>query len=35
MGCTLGQGTLMSPALDPERALELAQTSSRATSSRN
>jgi EAL domain-containing protein (putative c-di-GMP-specific phosphodiesterase class I) len=34
MGCTLGQGTLMSPPLDPERALELAQTGSRAASSR-
>ena len=34
MGCTLGQGPLMSPALDPERALELAQTGSRAAASR-
>jgi diguanylate cyclase (GGDEF)-like protein/PAS domain S-box-containing protein len=34
MGCTLGQGTLMSPPLNPERALELAQTGSRAASSR-
>ena len=25
MGCALGQGPLFSPALDPERALELAQ----------
>ncbi len=34
MGCTLGQGPLMSPALDPERALELAQTGARAAASR-
>jgi diguanylate cyclase (GGDEF)-like protein/PAS domain S-box-containing protein len=34
MGCTLGQGPLMSPALDPERALELAQAGSRAATSR-
>jgi len=34
MGCTLGQGPLMSPALDPERALELAHTGSRAPASR-
>jgi diguanylate cyclase (GGDEF)-like protein/PAS domain S-box-containing protein len=34
MGCTLGQGPLMSPALDAERALELAQTASRAAVSR-
>ena len=34
MGCTLGQGPLMSPALDPDRAFELAQTSSRAAASR-
>jgi Amt family ammonium transporter len=34
MGCTLGQGTLMSPALEPERALELAQAGSRAAASR-
>ena len=34
MGCTLGQGPLMSPALEPERALELAQTGSRAAGSR-
>jgi EAL domain-containing protein (putative c-di-GMP-specific phosphodiesterase class I) len=34
MGCTLGQGPLMSPALDPDRALELAQAGSRAASSR-
>jgi len=34
MGCTLGQGTLMSPALDPERALELAQTGSSTPASR-
>src|SRR5208337_2178617 len=29
MGCTLGQGPLLSPALDPERAFELAQSGSR------
>jgi hypothetical protein len=34
MGCTLGQGTLMSPALDPERALELAQTGSNTAAPR-
>jgi EAL domain-containing protein (putative c-di-GMP-specific phosphodiesterase class I) len=34
MGCTLGQGTLMSPALEPGRALELAQAGSRAAASR-
>jgi diguanylate cyclase (GGDEF)-like protein/PAS domain S-box-containing protein len=34
MGCTLGQGPLLSPALDPEHALELAQTGSRAAASR-
>ena len=34
MGCTLGQGPLMSPALDPEKALELAQAGSRAAASR-
>jgi diguanylate cyclase (GGDEF)-like protein/PAS domain S-box-containing protein len=34
MGCTLGQGPLMSPALDPDRAFELAQASSRAAASR-
>jgi diguanylate cyclase (GGDEF)-like protein/PAS domain S-box-containing protein len=34
MGCTLGQGPLMSPPLDPERALELAQAGSRASASR-
>ena len=34
MGCTLGQGPLMSPALDPERALELAQAGSRAAAPR-
>ncbi|HKN23146.1 MAG TPA: EAL domain-containing protein [Terracidiphilus sp.] len=34
MGCALGQGPLMSPALDPERALELAQTGSKAAASR-
>lgn len=35
MGCSLGQGPLMSPALDPERALELAQAGSRAASARS
>ena len=34
MGCTLGQGPLMSLALDPVHALELAQTGSRAAASR-
>jgi EAL domain-containing protein (putative c-di-GMP-specific phosphodiesterase class I) len=34
MGCTLGQGPLLSPALDPDRALELAHTGSRAAASR-
>jgi diguanylate cyclase (GGDEF)-like protein/PAS domain S-box-containing protein len=34
MGCTLGQGPLMSPALDPGHALELAQAGSRAAASR-
>jgi len=34
MGCTLGQGPLLSPALDPDRALELAQTAPRAAASR-
>jgi diguanylate cyclase (GGDEF)-like protein/PAS domain S-box-containing protein len=34
MGCTLGQGPLLSPALDPERAFELAQSGSRAAASR-
>jgi diguanylate cyclase (GGDEF)-like protein len=34
MGCTLGQGPLLSPALDPERALELAQTGTRAAAPR-
>jgi diguanylate cyclase (GGDEF)-like protein/PAS domain S-box-containing protein len=34
MGCALGEGPLLSPALDPERALELAQAGSRAAASR-
>lgn len=34
MGCTLGQGQLMSPALDPDQALNLAQFSARAGASR-
>jgi Amt family ammonium transporter len=34
MGCTLGQGLLMSPALDPDQALNLAQFSARAGASR-
>ena len=34
MGCSLGQGPLMSPALDPERAFELARTGSPAAASR-
>lgn len=33
LGCKLGQGPLMSRALDPEHALELAQTGSRTTAS--
>ena len=34
IGCALGEGPLMSPALDPERALELAQAGLRAAASR-
>lgn len=34
MGCTLGEGPLLSPALNPERALELAQAGSRAAAPR-
>lgn len=34
MGCTLGQGPLMSPALEPDRALELAQADSRVAAPR-
>ncbi len=34
IGCTLGEGPLLSPALNPERALELAQAGSRAPASR-
>ena len=34
MGCTLGQGPLMSPTLEPDRALELAQAGSRTSASR-
>lgn len=33
LGCALGQGPLMSPALDPERALELALSNARAAAS--
>jgi len=33
LGCTLGQGALLSPALDPAQALELAQASSRVAAS--
>lgn len=35
IGCTLGQGPLLSPALDPARALELALAGSRATAPRS
>jgi EAL domain-containing protein (putative c-di-GMP-specific phosphodiesterase class I) len=34
IGCTLGEGPLLSPALNPERALELAQAGSRPAASR-
>jgi diguanylate cyclase (GGDEF)-like protein/PAS domain S-box-containing protein len=34
IGCSLGEGPLLSPALDPQRALELAQAGSRTTASR-
>jgi diguanylate cyclase (GGDEF)-like protein/PAS domain S-box-containing protein len=34
IGCTLGEGPLLSPALNPERALELAQAGSRSAASR-
>jgi EAL domain-containing protein (putative c-di-GMP-specific phosphodiesterase class I) len=35
MGCALGQGSLLSAPLDPERALKLAQTGAWATTPRN
>jgi diguanylate cyclase (GGDEF)-like protein len=35
MGCTMGQGPLMSPALDAERALALAQSNFRPAAPRN
>ena len=34
IGCSLGEGPLLSPALNPERALELAQAGSRSAASR-